>query len=116
VCDVAVALGATESEVEEALHLIQCLDPVGVGSRSVQECLELQISASSAPDDLRALALRIVREYLDDLAEGRILRIASELSADVAQVQEAADMIRGFLPARGRTTRGAHKPDTSFPT
>jgi len=103
---VAVALGATESEVEEVLHLIQCLDPVGVGSRSVQECLELQISAKSAPDDLRALALRIVRGYLDDLAEGRILRIASELGADVAQVQEAADMIRTLSPRPGQDYTG----------
>jgi len=105
-CDVAAALGAAESEVEDVLHLIQCLDPVGVGSRSVQECLELQISARPAPDDLRALALRIVREHLDDLAEGRILRIASELCADVTQVQEAADMIRALSPRPGQDYAG----------
>ncbi len=106
VCDVAVALGAAESDVEAVLKLIQCLDPVGVGSRSVQECLELQISAKSVPDDLSALAMRIVREYLDDLAEGRILRIASELGADVAQVQEAADMIRALSPRPGQDYAG----------
>ena len=100
--DVAAALGAEESEVEEVLRIIQCFDPVGVGSRSVQECLELQISAKSAPDDLRALAMRIVREHLDDLAEGRISRIASELGADVTQVQEAADMIRALAPRPGQ--------------
>lgn len=110
VADVAAALGAEESEVEEVLKLIQCLDPVGVGSRSVQECLELQISAKSAPDDLRALATRIVREYLDDLAEGRISRIASKLGADVTQVQEAADLIRALSPRPGQGYAGGGQP------
>ncbi len=104
--DVADALGAEEPEVEQVLKMIQRFDPVGVGSRSVQECLELQISARSAPDNLRALAIRIVREFLDDLAEGRIARIASQLSTDVGEVQEAADLIRALTPRPGQGYAG----------
>ncbi len=104
--DVADALGVEEIEVEQVLKMIQGFDPVGVGSRSVQECLELQISARSAPDNLRDLAMRIVREFLDDLAEGRIARIASQLGTDVGEVQEAADLIRALTPRPGQGFAG----------
>ena len=54
-------------ELEIALRHIQNFDPVGIGARSPQECLALQLRARAA-DPTRDLALQIVEKHLDLLA------------------------------------------------
>ncbi|MEM9422798.1 MAG: RNA polymerase factor sigma-54 [Pseudomonadota bacterium] len=43
VADIALRLGADDSLVKKALKLIQGFEPSGVGARSLQECLQLQL-------------------------------------------------------------------------
>ena len=43
VVDIAVRLGANEGTVETALKLVQTFEPSGVGARTLQECLRLQL-------------------------------------------------------------------------
>src|SRR5690606_21136471 len=60
--------------LQEALKLIQTLDPTGVGARSIKECLLLQLDAierEADPDDLEAhdfeLERRLISDHLKDL-------------------------------------------------
>ncbi|MCP3430047.1 RNA polymerase factor sigma-54, partial [Alteromonas sp. LMIT007] len=39
----AAALVASAEEVEAVLHQLQSLDPAGIGARSLQECILLQL-------------------------------------------------------------------------
>ncbi|MEA4882604.1 MAG: RNA polymerase factor sigma-54 [Clostridia bacterium] len=103
--DIADALGVGSDEVESVLHIIQSLDPVGIGSRSVEECLDLQIQALNAPYDVRSLAHRIVCGHLEDMAAGRIGRISSELHVSAREVQAAMDLIRSLNPRPGSCFR-----------
>ena len=41
--DIAERLGAGEDECEVALKLVQSFEPTGVGARSLEECLRLQL-------------------------------------------------------------------------
>lgn len=43
VVEIAARLGATQDEVARALRLIQGFEPSGVGARTLQECLRLQL-------------------------------------------------------------------------
>ncbi|MDZ4131643.1 MAG: RNA polymerase sigma-54 factor, partial [Dethiobacteria bacterium] len=59
--ELAIALGVGLDKVEEALKLVQKLEPAGIGCRNLQECLMLQLGRiENAPP----LALEIVRNYL----------------------------------------------------
>lgn len=101
--EAAAQLGATEEQVEAALKVIQSLDPPGVGARSLQECLLIQWATL---DDPNPLVPELIRHHLQDLAAGRIPRIAERLGVDCAAVQAAADAIRNLDPKPGRRFGG----------
>ena len=60
---------ADVSIVKEVLNTIQNFDPLGIATRNFKECLIVQLQNRQSP--YRDLAIRIVEEYLDCLAEKR---------------------------------------------
>ncbi|MEW9669453.1 RNA polymerase factor sigma-54 [Ammoniphilus sp. 3BR4] len=95
---VAQTLGVDLEAVEQALWVVQSLEPRGVGARDLKECLIIQLEYDGKKD---SLAHAIVEQYLMDLAEGRISKIAGELQVTPQEVQEAADVIRTLNPRPG---------------
>ncbi len=85
---------ASQEEVEEVLHEIQSLDPPGIGARSLQECLLLQLERNG--DD--SIATTIVRDHFDDFANHRYARICQALGIDDNEMEEAAKTIRSLNP------------------
>ena len=61
-------------ELSIALHHVQSLDPAGVGARTPQECLSLQLRARPE-SSIQMLALEIVDQHLDLLAERNFVRL-----------------------------------------
>ena len=53
-------IDASEKEIEHVLLILQAFDPAGIGARSLQECLLLQIERRE-PSRLRDLMERVVR-------------------------------------------------------
>lgn len=98
--EAARLLGLPLATVEAALRAVQGLEPPGVGARDLKECLHLQWAALG---DGNPLVPQIIEYHLDDLAAGRITRIAEQLRATPAQVQAAADALRRLDPKPGRT-------------
>ena len=62
-------------EAEEALALVQSLDPPGVGARSLEECIALQAKAADRYDPAMA---RLI-DNLDLLAKGRMADLQPHL-------------------------------------
>lgn len=87
------------SQAESLLAFLQSFDPPGVGARDLKECLLLQWALVTNANPLVEL---LIEHHLDDLAEGRLPRIARERSVTPAEVQEAADLIRTLDPKPGR--------------
>lgn len=96
--ELAAAVGASTEEIEEALFTVQGLEPTGVGSRNLQECLLLQLSGRPASPPL---AFEIVKQYLPAIADGRYRHIATALDCSIKEVQETADFIRTLNPKPG---------------
>lgn len=86
---------ASTEEVEEVLHIVQTLDPAGIGARSLQECLLLQLQRME--EDV-TVATAIVRDHFDDFANHRYERICSALGIDEEQLEEATALIRRLNP------------------
>ena len=87
-------------ELQIALCHLQHLDPIGVGARSAQECLALQLSVLPA-DGIQQLALRIVREHLELLAGRDFARLKKLTGADDESLRLAQQLIRGLNPRPG---------------
>ncbi len=60
----AAGSGWNAKELEAVVSHLQSLDPPGIGARSLQECLRLQLQ-----DRPNSLAVLLVRDYLADVAD-----------------------------------------------
>ena len=101
-------------EVERVLAVVQAFDPVGVGARTVAECIELQL-AQLAPDTPGvADAIRIARTHLDLVAgqQHTVLRRTLELEED--ELLRALALVRGCHPRPGSTIQPS-QPDYIVP-
>jgi RNA polymerase sigma-54 factor len=96
-------LGAplTEEEMESALRKLQCFDPVGVGARSLSECLALQIQHGDVEGVDRNLALEIVGEHLPLLARRDYAVLRQQLACSDDSLQRAITLIRRLDPHPG---------------
>ncbi len=89
---------ASEEEVEEVLYSIQRYDPVGIASRSMQECLLVQLEMRGDRDKQ---TYRIIKEHFDDFVNRRYETIASALGITPGDVQEAFGEIGKLNPRPG---------------
>ena len=85
--DIAELSGAPLAIVEQALQLVQDLDPTGVGARNLAECLALQAKAADRYDPAMA---RLI-DNLDLLSKGRTNDLKRICGVDD---EDLADMIR----------------------
>lgn len=88
----------TVEEAEEILLEIQRLDPPGVGARSLQESILIQMRQAGEVD---TLAFRVVEGHFQDLVNHKWSDIARALDASPREVQEAADTLSRFDPKPG---------------
>ncbi len=96
--DLTEAIGAEPAETEDALKVIQKLEPAGIGCRNLQECLLLQLQRL---DDPPQLAVAVVTHYLPAAADGRYRFLTGRLGCTEEQVKEAVDFIRTLNPKPG---------------
>lgn len=85
-----------ENEVEPILHMVQRLDPLGIGSRSLEECLMIQLE-----DEKGSLSHKIVNKYFDDFMHKRYEKIQEKLSCTKDELHEAVDHISHLNPHPG---------------
>lgn len=83
-----------------ALHQVQSLDPSGIGARSPQECLALQIKALPVTE-AGQLALQIISGHLELLAERNYARIKRELGCSDEALRDAHALICSLDPHPG---------------
>lgn len=105
----AEGLDVPIEKLEQVLAEIQGLDPIGVGARTLRECLRLQLThleARERADGHADLALKLIDTHWEAMARHSYEDIARKLKVPVDAVQEAADFIRTRLtPYPGRQYR-----------
>jgi len=78
--EIAQSYQVSERKVMELFKLIHTLEPEGVGARSVQECLEIQLSHKNIEnDELTAVLTKVIKNHLDQLGEKKYQEIAKKL-------------------------------------
>lgn len=95
--DIVREMNVSSAEAAKALAIVQSLDPLGVGARDLAECLALQLpTLPNCPPELPDFL-----KHLEDLAAGRLQRIAQALKISLGRVQELADLVRKLDPKPG---------------
>lgn len=105
----AEMLGAEGAEAREALddrlrcalNWLQSLEPLGVGARSLPECIVLQLKATPRCA-ARQVAIRVAEQYLELLAKRDTKRLCALTGADEKLLREAQELIRTCEPKPGR--------------
>lgn len=92
---------ASDAEIETVRHLIQRFDPVGVASRSLSECLQVQLTQIAAEPALLALATDIAARHLDSLAKGGAPAVAKAGGYDPLPAAEAVALLKTLDPKPG---------------
>lgn len=87
-------LAVSADEILEVLKMIQTFEPAGIGARSLQECLLLQLERNGRSRDL-SLQKRIVADYYDDFAGKRWDQLAEKLEISGEECRDAiSDIVR----------------------
>ncbi len=106
--EVQKVLGFQMQEIESVLKVIQTFDPSGVGARDLQECLLIQLDQEGRSTPILE---KIIHLFLDDLAGGNLLKIATSMDLTAQEVQQQADIIKTLdpIPARNFSRPGENR-------
>jgi RNA polymerase sigma-54 factor len=85
--------------VERALKVIQKFDPLGVGARTIPECLLIQCEALGENDPL---VKAVIEHHLSDVAERKYALVAKELKTSVSEVESCVKKIANLNPKPGQ--------------
>ncbi|HEY0502446.1 MAG TPA: RNA polymerase factor sigma-54 [Lysobacter sp.] len=107
----APALDCDEEEITTVLHQVQQFDPVGVGARSLGECLRLQLAQFAPTTPGRTLAHQLANGPLERLPKIGVAGLAAELKLDLAEAETAVQLLRSLDPRPGAQV-GAIASDT----
>lgn len=93
-------IDATEKEIEQVLLMLQAFDPAGIGARSLQECLLLQIERRD-PSKLRDLMERVVNNYFEAFTRKHWDKIQADLGLNDTQAEVLFRELRKLNPRPG---------------
>ncbi|MDV3256867.1 MAG: RNA polymerase factor sigma-54 [Sphingomonas sp.] len=94
---IAEECGASLKEAEEALAIVQSLDPPGIAARSLEECIALQAKAADRYDPAMA---RLIAN-LDLLARGRMADLRRICGVDEEDLADMVRELRSYDPKPG---------------
>lgn len=100
-----------EDTFEDTLAFLQTFEPYGVFARDLQECLLIQLCHHDSP--FAHVAIQIVNDFMNELAQHKYSKIADALQINLEQVQEALALILSLDPKPGSRYASDALPVTS---
>jgi RNA polymerase sigma-54 factor len=105
----------TLADLQEALRLIQTLEPTGVGARNLKECLLIQLDALEEDEELSEghdfdLERRLVQDHLKDLEMNRYPQIARKLGREISDIKAAVRGLSRLHPHPGKLVSNDDPP------
>ena len=85
-------------EVKNVLLKIQKLEPAGIASRNLEECLTIQIDSVEDPSDVQIIAKEILVNSLDDFKRKQFEKIYEKFKSPKEKVKEAFNYIKTLNP------------------
>ncbi|ANO52205.1 RNA polymerase factor sigma-54 [Woeseia oceani] len=98
---VDIGSAPSDDEIEFTLQKIQRLDPVGVGARTLSECIVLQLSQLDEQTPGLKLAIDLAAEHLDLIANQEYAELRRSLRASEDELDAALALVKGCHPKPG---------------
>ncbi|MDR0385636.1 MAG: RNA polymerase factor sigma-54 [Prevotellaceae bacterium] len=100
--DVSFKMGMEPSmkEMDEILKMIQTFDPPGVGARTLQECLLIQLKGKEQTDTVKTAVL-VLNEHFDDFSKKHYAKIMLKLGISEALLKDVVREILKLNPKPG---------------
>lgn len=105
--EIADELEVDIDEIKDALHIIQRMEPTGVGARNLKECLLIQIEEH---DPNNHIAKKMVNDFLEEMSMQMWDEISRELGVSTEKIVREFDFISSLQPRPGNSIK------TSTPT
>ena len=96
--EISGQLERPEQEVEEALRIVQSLEPVGIAARNLQECTSLQLEFFGLRD---SLAWRVIHETQGLVEQKRYREVSRKLDCTMEELKEALAVLKRLSPYPG---------------
>lgn len=97
-----------EEAIEEVLQVVQELDPPGVGARSLDECLILQLQRKEKTPAIE-LAIDILRRSFDQFTKKHYKKLLQKHGVNEKELKEAISEIEKLNPKPGGSYAGSTK-------
>jgi len=85
-----------EKTVREALTIVQTLEPVGIGSCSIKECLQLQLKVMDQSKPYVKCAVNMLEHHYNDLMHRQFEKIHHSLKINDEELRAVLDLISGL--------------------
>jgi len=85
-------------QLEDALAIIQKLDPPGVGARDLMECLLLQVTTDTP---YREVVRSLILNHLEDIQHNRLPVIQKRTGFSIDTIHEAIEVLKHLNPKPG---------------
>lgn len=94
---------ATKEELEEVLKTIQEFDPAGVGARTLQECLLIQLERKPIKAKETHLAIEVVKTMMDEFSKKHYDKIIRKLNIEDDDLKDIIAEITHLNPRPGNS-------------
>ena len=94
-------LSITIEMAEAVLRKVQRLDPVGIASRSLQECLLVQLDTVHVQPELKPLATRLLSEFFEDFTMRHFEELTKKMSLSREELKRVIDVVQHLNPKPG---------------
>jgi len=99
---------AEEKEIEAVLKIVHQLDPAGVGARSLQECLSIQLHRKQKTPDIE-LAIAIIDKAFEQFTKKHYKKLLQKFDVSEIQLKDAIDEVERLNPKPGGSYAGNNK-------
>lgn len=93
----------TEQELKDVLKIIQSLDPAGVGARTLQECLLIQLERKPVKTKETHLAIEVVKTMMDEFSKKHYDKIIRKLDIEESELKDIITEITQLNPRPGNS-------------
>ena len=94
-------MDVSAEDIERVLGIVQELEPAGIGARTLQECLTLQMQRQSLDSDAKRLAHKIINHHFEAFVKKHYERLIARLGVGEDEFRDAIDHIRSLSPKPG---------------
>lgn len=89
---------ASPEQADEALQVVQRLEPPGVAARTIEECLLLQLDTRASDHDFLG---RIIRDHFQDVLKNRYPKVTKAMGCTMDELKGAIEEIGKLNPIPG---------------